>query len=301
MSPRRPGPSHRMRTPGGIRPGEPGASAARKRAATPLVAPEMSRAILSIAGFDPSGGAGVAADLKTIAAYRHYGASVVTSVTAQNTIGIQAIYDLPMEFIAQQIESVVSDTEFHAVKVGMLGTAQAVKLVASLIESLHLPNVVVDPVMRSSTGTALLEPRAIKVLKDDLFPRSDVVTPNIDEASRLTRITVKDLASMKAAAREIHRMGARNVVVTGGHLGNRAIDVLFDGDRIAVFDSSKIPSPNTHGIGCTFSTALACHLARGISLVDAVEGSKKFVSRAVSHSSKLGKGPGPLNHLVSPF
>jgi len=288
-----------MRTPGAARFVEP-AGAPTPRA-QPTAAPEISRVVLSIAGFDPSGGAGVAADLKTIAAFHHHGAAVVTSITAQNTVGIQAIYDLPMEFIAQQIESVVSDIEIDAVKIGMLGTARTVSIVASLIESLNLRNVVIDPVLRSTSGTALLEPKAIAVLRASLLPRADVVTPNMEEASLLAGMSVTDLPSMKEAARAIHGLGARNVVVTGGHLGNRAIDVLFDGARAAIFDSSKVASNNTHGIGCTFSTAVACHLARGIGVAEAVDSAKRYVGRAVGHASKIGKGRGPLNHLVTPF
>jgi len=270
-------------------------------AAQPTSAPPLERTVLSIAGLDPSGGAGLSADLLTISAYRQHGASVVTSVTAQNTLGVQAIYDLPMEFIAQQIESILTDMEVHAVKIGMLGTGLTVSLVASLIETFHLRNVVLDPVLRSTSGTALLEKPAIDVLRHDLLPKVDVVTPNLDEASALAGMSVTDLPSMKKAAAIIHRLGARGVVVTGGHLGNRAIDVLFDGERTSIFDSTKVISSNTHGVGCTFSTAIACLLAAGRGLHDAVDGAKRYVSRAVGHSSRIGKGAGPLNHLVSPF
>ena len=295
------GPSHKMRTPGGARAAEPVGPVPSAASVRPVTAPELSRTVLTIAGLDPSGGAGVAADLLTIAAYRHHGAAVITSITAQNTMGIQAIYDLPMEFVAQQIESVVSDIEVHSVKIGMLGTARTVSLMASLIQSLGLRNVVLDPVLRSTSGTPLLEKKGIPVLREKLLPVVDVVTPNMEEASILTGLNVVDLPSMKEAARAIHAMGARAVVVTGGHLGNRAIDVLYDGSRVAVFDSTKIVSNNTHGIGCTFSTAVACQLARGIDLAEAVDGAKRYVSRAVSNASRIGKGAGPLNHLVSPF
>jgi hydroxymethylpyrimidine/phosphomethylpyrimidine kinase len=243
----------------------------------------------------------VAADLKTIAAYRHHGAAVITSITAQNTLGIQAIYDLPYEFVAQQIESVVSDLTVSAVKVGMLGTARTAEMVASLIQSFDLRRVVIDPVLRSTTGTPLLEPAGIEVLRRRLLPCAEVVTPNMEEAQALTGMRVVDLESMKEAARALHDLGARHVVVTGGHLGQRAIDVLFDGERMAVFDSTKIASTSTHGIGCTFSAAVACLLARGAEVTDAVEGAKRYVSRAITHAGKIGRGAGPLNHLVSPF
>jgi len=297
---RRRGPSHPMRTPGAPRALE-SPPAPSPAVATPTTVPEVSRTVLTIAGLDPSGGAGVAADLKTIAAYRHHGAAVVTSVTAQNTLGIQAIYDLPYEFVAQQIESVVSDLTLSAVKVGMLGTARTAELVASLIHSFDLRHVVLDPVLRSTTGTPLLEPEGLDVLRRKLLPRVEVVTPNMEEAQALTGVRVSDLSSMKDAARVLHEMGARHVVVTGGHLGQRAIDVLFDGERMAVFDSTRITSTSTHGIGCTFSTALACLLARGSDVAEAVDGAKRYVSRAVGTAGRIGRGAGPLNHLVSPY
>jgi hydroxymethylpyrimidine/phosphomethylpyrimidine kinase len=296
---RRRGPSHSMRTPGGTRHFD--TAPPPPTIAPPTSAPEMTRTVLSIAGLDPSGGAGVAADLKTIAAYRHHGAAVITSITAQNTLGIQAIYDLPYEFVAQQIESVVSDLTVAAVKIGMLGTARTVEMVATLVQSFDLRHVVIDPVLRSTTGTPLLEPAGVEVLRRRLLPCAEVVTPNMEEAQALTGIRVSDLPSMKDAARALHDLGARHVVVTGGHLGQRAIDVLYDGERIAVFDSTKIASTSTHGIGCTFSAAVACLLARGAEVSDAVDGAKRYVSRAITHAGKIGRGAGPLNHLVSPF
>jgi len=288
-----------MRTPGAARP--PDAPAPVAPFSFAAFGPEVSRTVLTIAGLDPSGGAGIAADLTTIAAYRHHGAAVVTSVTAQNTLGVQAIYDMPMEFVAQQIESVVSDLEVSAVKIGMLGTARTVSLVASLIESLGLQRVVLDPVLRSTSGTPLLEKEGIAALREKLIPRAEVVTPNMEEASSLSGRSVTDLQSMKEAARAIHALGARHVVVTGGHLGSRAIDVLYDGDHVAVFDSAKIFSSSTHGIGCTFSAAVACQLARGVAVAEAVDGAKRYIARAVSNATRIGHGSGPLNHLVSPF
>jgi len=259
----------------------------------------MNRTVLTIAGWDPSAGAGVAADLKTIAAFHHYGVGVITSVTAQNTQGVQAIYDLPMEFIAQQIESLTSDIEIHAVKVGMLGTIRAANIVASLIQTLKLPNVVVDPVLKSSTGTALMERKGIPVLKEKLVPLAAVVTPNMEEASTLSGIRVTDVRTMKEAARAIVKAGAKAAVVTGGHLGSRAIDVLYDGQRFSVYDSTKISTTNTHGVGCTFATAIACLLARGAPLPEAVDEAKRYVARAMNHPYRIGKGEGPLMHLSS--
>jgi len=259
----------------------------------------MNRTVLSIAGWDPSAGAGVAADLKTIAAYGHYGVGVITSVTAQNTQGIQAIFDLPMEFIAQQIESLHSDVDIHAVKVGMLGTARATTIVASLIQSLRLENVVVDPVLKSTSGTPVLERKAIAIVKERLLPLATVITPNMEEASVLTGNRVTDVRSMKDAARALVKGGAKAAVVTGGHMGPRAIDVLFDGKHFSIYDSTMIATNNTHGVGCTFATAVACLLARGVSLPEAVDESKRYVARAMNHPYKIGKGEGPLHHLPS--
>jgi len=259
----------------------------------------MIRTILTIAGWDPSGGAGLAADLKTIAAFGHYGVGVVTSVTAQSTQGIQAIYDLPMEFIAQQIESLTSDIEIHAVKVGMLGTTRTVNIVASLIQSLKLRNVVVDPVLKSTSGTALLEKKGIPALKEKLLPLADVVCPNMDEAAVLTGVKVSDLQGMKDAAKQLVKLGAKHGVVTGGHLGARAIDVMYDGKQFSIYDSTKLQTTNTHGAGCTFASAVACNLARNLPTAEAVDYAKRYVARAMSHPYKIGKGEGPMLHVAA--
>ena len=299
MTRRRRGPTGRMRQPVMPREDQRGPSAVTARPAT---GPEIARTVLVVAGVDTGGGAGIAADLATIAAYRHHGAPVIASITAQNTMGIHAIYDLPGEFVARQIESVVTDIEVHAVKIGMLGTARTVEAVASQIEKHDLPCVVLDPVLRATTGAPLLEKSGIAVMKSVLLPKVLIVTPNMDEAAALCGRGVDDLESMKEAARAIHDLGPRHVVVTGGHLSSRAIDVLYDGARFAIYDATRIASTGTHGIGCTFSTAIACQLARGDAVEDAVAGAKRYVMRAVSAPTvKAGKGAGPLNHHVSPF
>lgn len=257
----------------------------------------MNRTVLTIAGWDPSAGAGVAADLKTISAFGLYGVGVVTSVTAQNTQGIQAIYDLPMEFVAQQIESLTEDIDIHAVKIGMLGTARVTNLVVELIKTLKLPGVVLDPVLKSSSGTALLEKKAIPVMKEKLFPLCRVITPNLAEAGALTGGRVNDVEGMKKAAAALGKMGPENVVITGGTLGSRAVDVLYDGRNHSLYDSNKLETTNTHGAGCTFSAAVACGLARGLPVTEAVDGAKVFVARAMNHPYRIGKGEGPLQHL----
>ena len=256
----------------------------------------MPPTVLTIAGFDPSAGAGVGADLKTIAALGFYGVGVVTAVTAQNTRGVQAIYPIPPQMIAQQIESIVADVEVRAVKVGMLGTAGAVEVVATLVEAYDLPNLVVDPVLRSGSGTELLEEGGAEALRARLFPRAVVVTPNLEEAAQLTGRPVRDLASMKEAARQLRRMGARGALVTGGHLPGRAVDVLLDGDEFALFDGSRVPVPGAHGLGCAFSSAVACGLARGFTLVQAVDDAKRYVSRALAGSRRVGRGSPLLDH-----
>ncbi|MFQ5720740.1 MAG: bifunctional hydroxymethylpyrimidine kinase/phosphomethylpyrimidine kinase [Acidobacteriota bacterium] len=302
MSPgrRKSGPSHTMGRPDMIA-RDDSSPAGAVSCASPPTAPDISRTVLAIAGMDPSGGAGIAADLKTIGAYRHNGAAVVTSITVQNTVSIRAVYDLPEELVARQIEAILSDFTVDAVKIGMLGTAGTTERVAAAIRGQDLPNVVLDPVLRSSSGTPLLEKKGLAVLRQKLLPLALVVTPNMAEAAALTGLRVTDLDSMKEAARKLHAMGARHAVVTGGHLGARAIDILFDGARFAIYDSMRIQTSSTHGIGCTFSTAVACQLARGVGAADAVGGAKRDVSRAAQKAPRIGKGAGPLNHLVTPF
>ena len=260
----------------------------------------MPPTVLSIAGFDPSGGAGTAADLKTIAALRCYGVAAVTAVTAQNTQGVQAVHPLPVDLLAKQVESIAADIEVRAVKVGMLGTVAMVEALADLADSLELPNLVLDPVLIAGTGAELLDPDGIRPLRERLFPRAAVVTPNLDEASRLAGRPVRDLAGMKEAARELCRMGAQQVVVTGGHLPGRAVDVLFDGEGFAIFDADRIPTSGVHGLGCTFSTAIACGLARGFPMVQAIDDAKRYLARALAARLRVGRGHHVLDHGYVP-
>jgi hydroxymethylpyrimidine/phosphomethylpyrimidine kinase len=252
--------------------------------------------VLTIAGFDPSGGAGTAADLKTIAAMRCYGVAAVTAITVQNTQGVQTIHPLPERLISRQVEAIAADAEVRAVKVGMLATAAAVETVAALADELDLPNLVLDPVLRSGGGTELLAEDGIGPLRERLIPRAAVVTPNLEEAARLTGRAVRDISGMKEAARELHRMGARQVVVTGGHLPGRAVDVLFDGEEFALFDANRVPTPGAHGLGCAFSSALACGMARGFPLVQAIDDAKRFIARALASALRVGRGSVVLDH-----
>jgi hydroxymethylpyrimidine/phosphomethylpyrimidine kinase len=204
-----------------------------------------------------------------------------------------------MEFVAQQLESITSDMEVHAVKTGMLGNGRTVEIVASLLQTYNLTNIVVDPVMVSSTGTPLIDEEGIEVMKEKLLPAADVVTPNLHEASVLSGIEVKDVPSMKEAAEKIFETyGSKNVVITGGHLEGRAMDVLFDGKRSHVHDANMIVTKNIRGTGCTFASALAVHLARGLSLTEGINKTKLYLVKAMAHPFELGKEAGPLNHAV---
>ena len=256
----------------------------------------MLPTVMAIAGFDPSGGAGIAADLKTIAALRCYGVGVVTAVTVQDTKAVRSVHPLPPDLVARQAEVVAADVEVRAVKVGMLATAALVERVALLAEAGLLPNLVLDPVLRSHAGDELLERDGIETLCLRLLPRATVLTPNLDEASRLCGRAVRDVAGMKEAARELHRLGARQVVIKGGHLPGRPVDVVFNGEEFALFDSTRLPSAAAHGLGCTFSAAVACGIARGFPLFQAVADAKRYVSRALAGALRLGKGSAVLDH-----
>ncbi len=256
----------------------------------------MITTILSIAGFDPSGGAGMAADLKTIGAFRCHGAGAVTALTVQNTKGVQSMQPVARELLGAQVRAIVADLDVQAVKIGMLANAEIVAEVASLIDELRLPNVVLDPVLSSTSGFDLLDRLGREALEQELLSKVEVVTPNLSEAAQLSGRTVGDIAEMKEAAREIHRRGARQVVVKGGHLSGRATDVLFDGNEFALFDASRLAIQGAHGLGCTFSSALACGLARGLPLVQAVEDAKRYVRAALSAGVRTRRGSPILDH-----
>ena len=254
--------------------------------------------VLTIAGSDSGGGAGIQADLKTFAASKVYGMSAITALTAQNTVGVQGVVELEPDFVAQQIDSVVSDIGVDAVKTGMLSNSEIIRAVAAKIVEHHMQNVVIDPVMIAKSGDALLRPEAQGVLKGDLLPLADIVTPNLNEAEALTGIKIGDIEGMKEAAQAIHRLGAKNVVVKGGHLpGDEAIDILFDGDGFREYRYARIDTKNTHGTGCTFASAIAAELAKGAGVDEAVGRAKEYVTLAIRRSLSIGKGHGPTNHL----
>lgn len=260
----------------------------------------MNKTVLAISIMESSAASGLAADLKVFHAFRVYGAAVVTGIAAQNTQGVQAVTPIPMEIVGQQIEAVASDMAIHGVKVGVLLNAANVKIVASLLRALELENtLVVDPVMEASTGESLLEPEALAALKETLIPAAQVVTPNSAEAEALSGVEIKDAQGAREAARVIHEMGCRNVIITSiGESAPRAMDLWYDGNNYHVFDAPRVVTNNTLGIGGTFSAIIAAQLVKGMALGEAVDRAKKYIAKAVQHPFAIGKGRGPLNHTV---
>lgn len=256
----------------------------------------MNRNIISIGGLDPSGCAGILADMKTFNAWRVYGMAVVTAITAQNTQQVESVYPVPLEVIGSQLETILADIEVHAIKIGMMASAQTIELVAELCKTFQLPHIVVDPVLRSSTGYQFADEKMLSAYKEKLFPLAEVVTPNLSEASVFAEMDVNDVVSMKAAAERIRGYGCKNVIIKGGHLEHRALDVLYDGIRHSVYDAPRVLSSNTRGIGCTFASIIALHLAKRFPLEKAIDPAKKYLARAMIHPFKIGKGNGPLNH-----
>jgi hydroxymethylpyrimidine/phosphomethylpyrimidine kinase len=258
------------------------------------------RAVLTIAGSDSSAGAGMQADLKTFAALGVYGASAVTAVTAQNTLGVEEVFTLPPDVVRAQIECIVQDMSVSAVKTGMLSTAEIVRVVAEIIGRLPHPNLVVDPVMTATNGArrTLLAPDAVSTLKTHLLRIASVVTPNVAEATTLSGIGVTSAASAREAAQRIFDLGAKAVVVKGGHLeGEHAVDVLFDGRTFTEFSAPRFSGSSIHGTGCTFASAIAAGLALGDDLAAAVERAKRYVTGAIEHAIPVGRGARVLNHF----
>ena len=256
------------------------------------------RTALTIAGSDSSGGAGVQADLKTFAAHGVYGLSVITAVTAQNTLGVTAFEALPADLVTAQMEAVVSDIGAHAAKTGMLATAAIVEAVAAAVEALDIPRLVVDPVMIAKSGDRLIDDEAIGALKSALLRRAFLVTPNIQEAETLAGIAITGEETRREAARRIVALGAAAVIVKGGHVPSADIvDLLYDGRRFVEFRTERVPGRGTHGTGCTFAAAVTAHLALGRSLEEAVPLAQQYVAGAVRGAPNLGRGYGPMNHF----
>ena len=253
---------------------------------------------LTIAGSDSGGGAGIQADLKTFAAHGVYGTAAIAALTAQNTIGVSAVHVVPDDFVTAQIEAVVSDFGCDAVKTGMLANSTIVEAVAAAVESLELPNLVVDPVMVAKSGDRLLDDEAVHALRWTLLRLARVVTPNIPEAEVLAKMAIGSLADMREAATRIAALKPAAVVIKGGHLaGPEVVDLLLENGKFAEFVGPRIEGRNTHGTGCTFAAAIAAHLARGAELKEAVPAAKSFVEGAMRNGIPLGKGHRPLNHF----
>ena len=256
--------------------------------------------VLTIAGFDPSSGAGVTADIKTIAAHQCYGVACITALTVQSTAGVRRIAPVDASVIRDTLHELLSEVEVASAHIGMLGDHKAAEAVAEFLAQACLPHVVLDPILRSSSGADLIDVPGKKLLIERLLPLSEVVTPNLNEAAALTGVPVANLEQMREAATRLHSLGARNVVVTGGDL-EKATDLLsFTTDRGTeqeVFAAARQKSGSTHGTGCAFATALACHLAHGRGLPEAVLLSKAYVVSAIANAHPVGRGIGPLHHL----
>lgn len=253
--------------------------------------------VLTIAGFDPSSGAGISADIKTIAAHGCYGIAAITALTVQSTSGVRRLSIADPKLLSDTLDELVSDVKISAVHVGMLGSGEIATVVADFLKRSQLPHVVLDPVLKSSSGARLLDEDGIQVLIANLLPLTEAVTPNAEEAAMLIGSQVEYVDDMRDAAKKLHGMGAKGVVVTGGHL-DTTTDVLSlaNGD-IQTFKSERLDSRCTHGTGCAFSNAIACHLALGRALPEAVLLAKAYVTAAISNAYPIGKGVGPVNHM----
>ena len=253
--------------------------------------------VLTIAGSDSGGGAGIQADLKTIAANGAYGTTVITAVTAQNTVRVSDVKEMPIELVESQIDAVMSDIGTDVVKTGMLSSAEMILCVSRKIKEYDIAKFVLDPVMVATSGDSLLKEDAADSIKKVLIPLCTIVTPNGPEAKKLTGIDVVDLDSARDAAIELVNMGAAAAVVKGGHMDGPATDVLYDGDEFRMFTTKRINNENTHGTGCTFASAIACGLASNRSLRDSVSSAKAYVTGGIRNGLNLGDGHGPVNHF----
>lgn len=281
----------------------------------------MTKVVLSIAGLDPSGGAGIIADIKTFSAFGCFATAAISSVTFQNTVSVFGAEHQTAESVRRQVEPILEDFEVSALKTGMLPTREVIEEVARLVKENNLKNFVVDPVVRSTSGFDLIDDAALKVLIEKLFPLSDIITPNIPEAERIAGIKISSENDLEKAARIMQNLGAKNVLIKGGHLfddisakahisnepdkykgllqNKKAIDYLWIGERIHIWEGKYIKTTSTHGTGCTLSAAIAANLALGKSLTESVGIAKKFVTEAIRTSPNIGKGHSPVNHLIN--
>lgn len=252
---------------------------------------------LTIAGSDCSGGAGIQADLKTFAAHGIYGMSVITSVVAENTCRVLSIQNVDSQIIKDQIDAVFEDIRPDGVKVGMLSGIDTMKAAAEKLREYRPPNLVIDPVMIAKGGCALMQENALDTLIKEIIPLAFCLTPNIPEAETITGLSIKSPDDMKKAAVAIHRLGAATVMLKGGHLQGDADDILFDGDQFYFYPAKRVPTKNTHGTGCTFSSAITANLANGMTIQDAVQAAKAYITTAIQHALPIGKGHGPTHHF----
>jgi hydroxymethylpyrimidine/phosphomethylpyrimidine kinase len=253
---------------------------------------------LTIAGSDPSGGAGIQADLKTFSRLRVYGMAVVAAMTAQNSLGVSAVAEVAPDFVGQQLDALLADIRPDATKTGMLLSAGVIEVVAEKLKQYGTRNLVIDPVMMSTSGATLMNPDAITVFRRMLLPLASLITPNTDEAGALTGKTIRTVRDMEEAAMEIHDAGAARVLIKGGHVkADVAMDVLFDGKEFSKFQSSRIATRNTHGTGCVLSASIAAYLALGESVKKAVGLGKEFVTAAIRNALQIGHGAGPCDPL----
>jgi hydroxymethylpyrimidine/phosphomethylpyrimidine kinase len=255
--------------------------------------------VMTIAGSDSGGGAGIQADLKTFSALGVFGTSTLTAITAQNTVAVSAVHEVPTDVITAQIDAVLTDIGADAVKTGMLSSTAIIEAVAEAVQRHHMPNLVVDPVMVAKSGDRLLRQEAIGAMRSVLLPLATVVTPNIPEAEELTGITVANDADARRVARAIVDMGAGSVVVKGGHRDGPPTDLFFDGNEFHEFTAERIPTVNTHGTGCTFASAIASYLAHGEPVTIAIKWAKEYVTEAIRASYSIGSGHGPLHHFYA--
>jgi hydroxymethylpyrimidine/phosphomethylpyrimidine kinase len=251
---------------------------------------------MTIAGSDSGGGAGIQADLKTFLALDVYGTSAITAITAQNTLDVRAVHEVPTSIVAEQIDAIVEDIGVDALKTGMLSSAAIIAVVVDRLRHWSLDRLVVDPVMVSKSGDRLLRQDAVQALIHDLLPLALVLTPNLPEAEVLVGRPLESEDEIRQAARDIVDLGPRAVLMKGGHRPGAAVDVLFDGHAFHTFTSERIDTPNTHGTGCTLSAAIAAGLAGGMDLVNAVGSAKRYLTEAIRHAQPLGRGHGPVAH-----
>lgn len=252
--------------------------------------------ILTIAGSDCSGGAGIQADIKTITVHKMYAMSAITALTAQNTIGVQGIFEVSPEFVTAQLDSIFSDIFPDAVKIGMVSNVKIIEVIAQKLKQYNAKNIVVDPVMVSTSGSKLLNDDAMNAVITKLIPLADIITPNISEAEALSNIKIENEDDMIVAAKIISAMFSGSVLIKGGHLSNSADDLIFTAGKAVWIKGEKIDNPNTHGTGCTLSSVIACNLAKGFSVEESVINAKQYVTGALLDMLDLGAGSGPLNH-----